>query len=244
MESMAVSLAANVAAKKMSRGSASSAYAREWKRVFHRDLPSKSAAAAIDFSLVAAPKGLRRRTMKGGQAPVDWTTVPHQTAPALPGQVTASGYIAPPNILPYVSGSFGVGVPEPSIGCKIDSVNPFPAPYADLGINAVSPHNSGGANAVSASLRGGRRKSLRRQRGGDAFLAAAYRPILSQNPTSFMQDMQTSWNGQAPAASPSATDPAFTYRFNGASASELGLTAYTRMMSNDMSSVPPRAQTT
>ncbi len=253
MESMAVSLAASVASKKMSRAAASSAYAKEWKRVFHRDLPSKSAEAAIDFSLTvpASKKGLRRRTMRGGQAPIDWDTVPVQTAPAVPGQVTASGYAPPPNVLPYITGGFGVGVPADSLstGCA-SGVNPYPAPYPGLGTNAFSPPGSAGANSISAStFKGGRRKGLRsrKQRGGAAALSDAFngflaRPAQSESPTTFLQDMRTSWDGQTPAASPSPVDPAFAYKFDSSSASALKLASeIQRNMTQDISSPPPRS---
>jgi hypothetical protein len=246
MESMAVSLATNVAAKKMTKGAATSAYAKEWKRVFHRDLPSKSASAAIDYSLTVRPLRRGKRTMRGGMAPVGWTTVPQQTAPALPGQITASGYVAPPNVLPYVSSGFDAVTWKDSLstGCG-SGVNPYPAPYADIGSNAVVPAGAAGANSVAAmagSMKGGRRRMrTRKQRGGSAFLAAAFRPVLSENPSTFLGDLQTSWRGQPPAASPSPTDPAFTYRYSdpsaAVSASALDMSAINRIGTQDVSSV-------
>ncbi len=239
MESMAVSLATNVAAKKMTKGAATTAYAKEWKRVFHRDLPSKSASAAIDYSLTVRPIRRGKRTMKGGMAPVGWTTVPQQTAPALPGQMPASGYVAPPNVLPYVSSGFDAVTWKDSLstGC-LTGGNPYPAPYADIGSNAVVPAGAAGANSVVQ--KGGRRKRTRKQRGGSALLAAAFRPVLSENPSTFLGDMQTAWRGQVPAASPSPTDPAFSYRYNhDVSASDLNIEAITRTGIQDVSSVRP-----
>lgn len=244
MESMAVSLAANVAAKKMTRAAATSAYAKEWKRVFHRDLPSKSASAALDYSLSVRP--MRRRTMKGGMAPVGWTTVPQQTAPALPGQMPASGYVAPPNVLPYVSSGFDAVTWKDSLstGC-VGGGNPYPAPYADIGSNAVVPAGAGGANSVAGSQKGGKRRGLRtrKQRGGSAFLAAAFRPILSENPTTVGGDMQTAWRGQPPAASPSPTDPSFSYRYNGAPVADINMGALNFVGTKHITSVATPATT-
>ena len=237
MDSMSVSLAANVAAKKMSKSAASAAYAKEWKRVFHRDLPSKSATAAIDYSLTVKP--MRRRTMRGGMAPVGWTTVPLQTAPALPGQMPASGYVAPPNVLPYVSSGFDAVTWKDSLstGCA-SGINPYPAPYADVGSNAVVPAGAAGANSVAGSMKGGRRKGLRtrKQRGGSALLGLAYRPVLSENPSTFLGDIQTAWRGQAPAASPSPTDPAFTYKGANLSASDFNIGVFDRVGAKDITS--------
>ena len=240
MESIAVSLATDVASKKMTKGAASTAYGKEWTRVFHRDLPSKSASAAIDYSLTVKPLRRGRKTMRGGMAPVGWTTVPQQTAPALPGQMPASGYVAPPNVLPYVSSGFDAVTWKDSlsVGCT-SGVNPSPAPYADIGVNAVVPAGAAGANSVAGSMKGGRRLRTRKQRGGSALLAAAYRPVLSENPSTFLHDMQTAWRGQVPAASPSPTDPAFTYKFNGASASDLNMGAINRIGAQDVSSTKP-----
>jgi hypothetical protein len=55
-------------------------------------------------------------------------------------------------------------------------------------------------------------KRTRKQRGGNAPLALAFRPIEATNPTSAAYDAQMIFKGQVPAPSPDVTSPAFVYK--------------------------------
>ena len=93
IEEVARRLVASVAAKKMTKAAAITEYAKEWKRIFHRTLPSKSAEASIEFAMTVRSGPTRKRLQRGGQAPIDFGLQPGiYSAPTLPGQVDAGGY--------------------------------------------------------------------------------------------------------------------------------------------------------
>lgn len=236
IETFAQQLATAVLAKKKSMADASDEYAKEWKRTFHRVLPAKSARASVELALAHAPrKGLR--AMKGGMAPVSATdTQPGiYSAPTLPGQVDAGGYTLYAQVPNYVQSGFNAVTWQPSHQtlCGIENTTPMLA--ANLGSNAVSPAGSAGALAIRG---GGRRRATRRtkrnvqsearnaqsearnaqsarkQKGGNASLALAFRPIIATNPTTISHDAQMAWKGLPPPASPDPTDPAFNYKMS------------------------------
>jgi hypothetical protein len=215
IETFAQQLATAVLTKKKSMADASDEYAKEWKRTFHRVLPAKSARASVELALAHAPrKGLR--AMKGGMAPVSATdTQPGiYSAPTLPGQVDAGGYTLYAQVPNYVQSGFNAVTWQPSHQtlCGIENTTPMLA--ANLGSNAVSPAGSAGALAIRGGRRGTRRarSTRRRQKGGNASLALAFRPIIATNPTTISHDAQMAWKGLPPPASPDPTDPAFNYK--------------------------------
>lgn len=213
IEVFAAQLATAVLAKKKSISDASDEYAKEWKRTFHRVLPAKSARASVELAMTHVPRKAGR-AMKGGMAPVNGTdTQPGiYAAPTLPGQVDAGGYTLYAQVPNYVQSGFNAVTWQPSHQtlCGIENTTPLLA--KDLGSNAVSPPGSNGALAIRG---GGRRRGTRRtrkQKGGNASLAFAFRPILATNPTTISHDAQMAWKGLPPPASPDPTDPAFTYK--------------------------------
>ena len=216
IEAFAQQLATAVLAKKKSMNDASDEYAKEWKRTFHRVLPAKSARASVELALTHSPrKGLR--AMKGGMAPVNATdTQPGiYSAPTLPGQVDAGGYTLYAQVPNYVQSGFNAVTWQPSHQTLCGIENTTPQLAANLGSNAVSPPGSAGALAIRGGRRTKRRATRhrgRKQKGGDASIALAFRPITATNPTTISHDAQMAWKGQSLPASPDPTDPAFTYK--------------------------------
>lgn len=183
IESIGRKLAAEVHAKKLSKSSAVTAYAKEWKRIFGRPFPHKNALAAIEHAmsmkkqhgggpgLPLAPltgggadmtplqeMAAKTGSMVGGSAPVSWSGLQpgNYVAPALPGQVTPAGYQANGSFLPYVEKGFDVGVPQVALASQCGNQPSFPMPAANLGSNAVTP---AGATPIGSTtyMKGGRR---------------------------------------------------------------------------------------
>lgn len=224
MESIAKMCAAAVVAKKKTKAAAAQEYAREWKRVFHRALPLKSAEAAISFAVSA--KGTRKQ--RGGMAPLNHDLrAGVMSAPTLPGQADAAGYTMYGQVPAYVASGF-MPPPQPALASTCGGGKDFytPAPYADIGNNAVVPAGAAGA---PATMGGGRRKTLRRgkkQHGGmssltdafgpltDAVRGATFGAVASTNPSGPIQDSITAMRGLPLPASPDATDAAWTYKMS------------------------------
>lgn len=220
LESIAKSCAAAVAVHKKTKSAAAQEYAREWKRVFHRSLPLKSAEAAIAFA--ATNKGTRKQ--KGGMAPINHDLrAGVMAAPTLPGQTDAAGYTMYGQVPAYVASGFDKMMFQNSLTTTCNNGNdPYtPSPYADIGNNAVVPAGAGGALTGSAiRMSGGaKRRTYRRvkkQRGGmasltDAFRGATYGAVASTNPSSIIQDGITSMRGLPSPASPAAEDSNWNY---------------------------------
>jgi len=262
IETFAQRLVSSVAAKKMTKAAAINEYAKEWKRIFHRTLPAKSAEASIDFAMTVRPSAARRRTMKGGTAPIDYGQQPGiYSAPTLPGQVDAGGYTLHAQVPNYVSSglAFNGVTPEDSHQVLCGKENTTPAIAANMGSNLVQ---KGGASCVEEGqglmkeqlslpgsagalfIKGGTRKSRRglssrsrKQRGGAAALALAFRPFSAENPTSVANDMQAAWKGMPLPASPSPADPAWNYNAGNVKPADFsGLDAIDRVMTSDVSS--------
>ncbi len=237
MDAHAKKLAASVKAKKTTKAAAAAAYSKEWKRTMGRTLPAKSAEATISQAMHMSG-GSASASQRGGMAPVSWSTgagSPTNT-PGLPGELSAAGgsaYGAYPGYV--VKGFDNIMWESPAANCsKQDS---FPMPAADLGSNAVTPAGATPLGATTYTAKGGRRKTRKGRRmkqhgaglgnlfasiipgmsetsGGNAAMSMMYRPFGGTNPTGVGADMQYQWKGMAPGASPSAVDPAFSYRTN------------------------------
>ncbi len=209
--------AASVHAKKTTKSSAASSYAKEWKKTFGRALPAKSAMASIEHYMSLSPSGKQR----GGMAPLSGSDLQPgiYAAPTLPGQTDGAGYTAHGSFLPYVEKGFYVGIPQDGLASTCGKQDSFPMPAANLGSNAVTPP---GATPVGSTtyMKGGRRgrrtrRGLRRsQRGGSAALAAAFRPVVSSNPPDVTHDMQMMFKNSALPASPDPTQSAHAYKAN------------------------------
>lgn len=268
IETFAQRLVASMSAKKMTKAAAINEYAKEWKRVFHRSLPAKSAEASIDFAMTVRPVANRRRTMKGGMAPIDFGQQPGiYSAPTLPGQVDAGGYTLHAQVPNYVSSgmAFNAVTPNDSHQVLCGKEDTTPAIAANMGSNNVmkggSLEQKGGGcvaegqglmkgelslpgSAGALFIKGGTRKSRkglafasRKQRGGSAALALAFRPLSAENPTSVGNDIQTAWKGMPLPASPSPSDPAWTYQASNVKPADFsGLEAIDRVMTSDVSS--------
>ena len=157
IETIGRKLAAEVHAKKLSKSSAVTAYAKEWKRIFGRQFPHKNALAAIEHAMsvkkqhggadmtplqeMAAKSGSMSMSGGGEPAPVSWSGLQPgiYVAPALPGQITPAGYQANGSFLPYVEKGFDVGVPQIALASQCGNQPSFPMPAANLGSNAVTP---------------------------------------------------------------------------------------------------------
>jgi hypothetical protein len=227
--------------KKITRAAAVADYSKEWRRVFHRALPAASAEASIDFAMSAKPaRHTKKRGQRGGAAPVEAVMGGQQpgiyAAPTLPGQVSPGGYTLYDQVPNWVQSGFN-GVTwndSHQVLCGIE--NSTPKLPADLGSNAVSASSMKGGGAQSRTPKG--LKRTRKQRGGNASLALAFRPLEATNPTSVGYDAQMAWKGGPAPASPDTTDPAFAYRSASAVIPDIkNLGAIDRNMSADVSSV-------
>jgi hypothetical protein len=222
--------------KKITRAAAVADYAKEWRRVFHRALPAASAEASIDFAMSAKPARPTRKGHKqrGGMAPVGDVMGGQQpgiyAAPTLPGQVSPGGYTLHAQVPNYVESGFDALMPRDSHQVLCGTENSTPQIPATLGSNSVS------------TMKGGSKpkglKRTRKQRGGNASLALAFRPLGATNPTSVGYDAQMAWKGGPAPASPDTTDPAFTYKSANAVIPDLkNIGAIDRDMSADVISV-------
>lgn len=219
IESFGRKCAASVHAKKTTKSAAAQSYAKEWKKTFGRTLPSKSAMASIEHYMSLSPG--RGGKQSGGMAPLSGSELQPgiYAAPTLPGQTDGAGYTGHGSFLPYVEKGFYVGIPQDGLASMCGKQDSFPMPAADLGSNAVTPP---GAVPVGSTtyMKGGKRRSTRRrglrrsQKGGNAMVAAAFRPILSSNPPSVTHDMQMMFKNAPLPASPDPTQSAYSYKAN------------------------------
>ncbi len=177
---------------------------------------------------------------RGGAAPVTWSdTQPGiYSAPTLPGQVDAAGYTAYGSFLPYVEKGFSVGIPADGLAATCDGKNSWPMPAADIGNNQVPPKGdipTGATTFIKPQAGGKRVKRTRKQKGGAAMLAAAFRPFDATNPTSATHDAMMSFKGQGLPASPDPSDPSWSYRTANVQAPALGaISAINRNLMTDV----------
>lgn len=222
--------------KKITRSAAVAEYSKEWRRVFHRALPASSAEASIDFALSVKParhtKKQGKMHMRGGAVPVEAVVGGQQpgiyAAPTLPGQTGEGGYTLHAQVPNYVMSGFDATTWRDSHQVLCGTENSTAQVPANMGSNAVT-------------IKGGSRKGLKRtkkQRGGNAPLALAFRPIEATNPSTVAYDAQMAWKGGPAPASPDTTDPAFTYKSGNAVVPDLKpISAIDRNMSTDITSV-------
>jgi hypothetical protein len=250
IEPFAHKLAAQVHSKKLTKSAASESYAKEWKKVFGRPMKSKSAQVSIEHymslgkqrggeaELLNSASGVP--SQRGGAAPINWSdTQPGvYSAPTLPGQIDAAGYTAYGSFLPYVEKGFSVGIPADGLAATCDGKNSWPMPAADIGNNQVPPKGDiplGATTYIKPQAGGKRVKRTRKQKGGTAMLAAAFRPFDATNPTSATHDAMMSFKGQGLPASPDPSDPSWSYRTANVQAPAIGaISAINRNLMTDV----------
>lgn len=215
--------------------------------------PAELLNSASNVRTTAAQRGsgsnnIRAQTLRGGSAPVTWSdTQPGiYAAPTLPGQVDAAGYTAYGSFLPYVEKGFSVGIPADGLAATCDGKNSWPMPAADIGNNQVPPKGDIPLGATTfikpqaGGLRRSRAKRTRKQKGGSAMLAAAFRPFDATNPTSVTHDAMMSFKGQGLPASPDPSDPSWSYNSGKVMAPTVGaISAINRNLMTDVNA--PRA---
>ena len=176
----------------------------EWKKVFYKELDTKSAHAYIEYVKECHEGAKRRHTRKRGGAtalegaPIDYTL--RAGLYITPG-IDQGSYAMVPK---YVASGFWN--PEPA-----RSYDPVPG---QTHYPTRTPAGFGENTVASEAISGGgkRRGTSKKLRGGSAILSQAFmRPIISSSPPSFGQDMETMWNGQILGASPQASQPNFKF---------------------------------
>jgi len=197
--------------KRQSKDTISKELRKEWKRMFMKEIDKQSADALIENHMKSKVLRHTLKKVKGGSAlgtplastplastPLAGAPLEYSTRPGI--------YLAPQSIpvngqLPTSGGGYGnyvdyinSGFWNPEEAQSYDPVQgqqPFPQPYASTGSNLV----------------GGKRKSKRRVRGGNALLTQAFtRPFGSSAPASIPQDMQDIFYGKQVGASPNQVE--------------------------------------
>ena len=195
--------------KRQSKDVISKELRKEWRRMFMKEIDKQSADALIENHMKSKVRHTLKNSkrvkgikgVKGGaqeaqevQEPLAGAPLEYSTRPGI--------YLAPNSIpvdgqLPTSGGGYGnyvdyinSGFWNPEDARSYDPVQgqqPFPQPFASTGSNLV----------------GGKRKSKRRVRGGNALLTQAFaRPFGSDAPPGIPQDMQDIWYGKPVGASP------------------------------------------
>jgi hypothetical protein len=183
--------------KRQSKDVISKELRKEWRRMFMKEIDKQSADALIENHMKSKVRHTLKNSkrVKGGvQEPLAGAPLEYSTRPGI--------YLAPNSIpvdgqLPTSGGGYGnyvdyinSGFWNPEDARSYDPVQgqqPFPQPFASTGSNLV----------------GGKRKSKRRVRGGNALLTQAFaRPFGSDAPAGIPQDMQDIWYGKPVGASP------------------------------------------
>ncbi len=189
-----------IASKNLSKESINE-FIKVWHSEFGKPLTAESAKSYLEHlqsmgpvSLSAKKSTTRKRTLKGGAAPIAVTAAPldYKTEPGVYGTYG--------NFPAYISGGFEVGVPRISQLEGWGRVDTSPAIPADIGSN-----QAGGGSASASSNRKKRapnktrRLNAGRRRGGGQL-------ILNTNPTSVIKDGISYWHGQSLPPSPVAVD--------------------------------------
>jgi hypothetical protein len=168
-------------------------------------------------------------------------TLPGQIVGQFGGNASAStGFTAYGNFLDWVDKGFNAVTWKDSLQATCCEPNKFPAaPPPGMGSNLVLGQSGGTCSDAGApwpiksdvtppgsvplgattwikpgpGLTGGKRKTRRlKQKGGNASLAFAFRPLTATNPTSVGHDAMMGWKGQGFPASPDPTDMAASYK--------------------------------
>lgn len=196
---------------------------KEWRKTFSKELDKKSAELFVTNRMNHSTKP-RRMSMKhkGGAAlagaPLDYTT--RQGVYLAPGQIPDKAGHLPltgdkasdfGSYLQYVSKGFGVGIPEIAqdmpyeTGGYVRGMPPWPQVPTNMGSNAVhfaKPVSGGNRNSRRKLRRGGGLLGDKMESMGATLSQAFNRPIGASVPPSFVQDLQSKWNGSAIGPSP------------------------------------------
>ncbi len=176
-----------------SKGYDVSAFRKEWKKTFGREVSEKAAQEYLDFLQLNKKKA--GSEMKGGAAPLDYVMRPGVDLPY--------GHFPP-----YVSGGFGVGVPQDSFSEQCGKENITPAISAQMGSNAFQ---KGGRNL--------KKTRKQKQKGGASIgssLASVMGEVLSRpfgisSPPTMAQDLQMQSKGVLPQPSGDPSQSTFSY---------------------------------
>jgi hypothetical protein len=190
-----------IASKKLSKESIDE-FISVWHKEFGKPLTADSAKSYLEHlqsmgpvSSTATKANTRKRTLKGGAAPIAATAAPldYKTEPGVYGTYG--------NFPAYVSGGFEVGVPRISQLEGWGRIDTTPLVSAGIGSNqaggsinttSVAPRKKRSANKT-------RRLNPGRRRGGGHL-------ILPTNPPSVIGDAVSYWHGQTLPPSPAAVD--------------------------------------
>ncbi len=164
---------------------------KEWRLVFHKDLPKKSAEEYIEH-VIATKKNSRKITRKSGGAAT--TATPIAGAPVLDYTTRAGVYTAPGEgyglYTKYVNNGFWN--PEPAY--KLDSA---------IGNAQYVTHTPKGMGDNTVSFKGGKRRTLRRGGGVLNTVQQLFsRPIPGSSPPSILFDAQTAFHSDNLGPSP------------------------------------------
>jgi hypothetical protein len=188
--------------KRQSKDVISKELRKEWRRMFMKEIDKQSADALIENHMKSKVRHTLKNSkrVKGGvQEPLAGAPLEYSTRPGIylaPNSIPVDGQL-PISGAGYSSSGYGnyvdyinSGFWNPEDAQSYDPVQgqqPFPQPFASTGSNLV----------------GGKRKSKRRVRGGNALLTQAFtRPFGSDAPPGIPQDMQDIWYGKPVGASP------------------------------------------
>jgi len=188
--------------KRQSKDVISKELRKEWRRMFMKEIDKQSADALIENHMKSKVRHTLKNSkrVKGGfQEPLAGAPLEYSTRPGIylaPNSIPVDGQL-PISGAGYSSSGYGnyvdyinSGFWNPEDARSYDPVQgqqPFPQPFASTGSNLV----------------GGKRKSKRRVRGGNALLTQAFaRPFGSDAPAGIPQDMQDIWYGKPVGASP------------------------------------------
>jgi hypothetical protein len=188
--------------KRQSKDVISKELRKEWRRMFMKEIDKQSADALIENHMKSKVRHTLKNSkrVKGGvQEPLAGAPLEYSTRPGIylaPNSIPVDGQL-PISGAGYSSSGYGnyvdyinSGFWNPEDARSYDPVQgqqPFPQPFASTGSNLV----------------GGKRKSKRRVRGGNALLTQAFtRPFGSDAPPGIPQDMQDIWYGKPVGASP------------------------------------------
>jgi hypothetical protein len=179
------------------------AFQQEWKKTFFKELNSKSAEAYLEHLKKIGKKGRKTRKLRGGMAPIDYTT--------RPGLYVDSAQVPPDSYAkttPYIQSGFW----NPERSTTLDPI------YGQTTFPEATPRGMG-TNAYPAAfgvMKGGSKKKTRKLRGGMSALSQAFMRPIPPNAgiPSVFKDGQDAFFGQKLGASPDPSDPSFTYQMS------------------------------
>lgn len=169
------------------------AFRKEWKKTFGKEVSVAAAKEYLDF--LQTTKGHEKTKQSGGMAPLNYVL--------RAGETTPFGHFPP-----YVSGGFGVGVPQDSFSAQCGKENITPVISTQMGSNAFQ---TGGNNK--------KLKKTRKQKGGanmgsslgSVISEALSRPFGMSSPPTTAQDLQMQGKGVLPQPSGDPSQHTFSY---------------------------------